>query len=62
MAADRERLNKERTGLRRMTRWEYENTVRDLFDMPGIALSSELPRTVPRTDSTRTAMRWTSRT
>jgi hypothetical protein len=29
--------------LRRMTRAEYENTVRDLFDMPGIALAGELP-------------------
>ncbi|MDA1050802.1 MAG: DUF1592 domain-containing protein [Planctomycetota bacterium] len=32
-----------RTGLRRLTRAEYENTVRDLFDMPGIALAGELP-------------------
>jgi len=32
-----------RTTLRRMTRAEYENTIRDLFDMPGIALSGELP-------------------
>lgn len=31
------------TGLRRLTRAEYENTVRDLFDMPGIALKGELP-------------------
>ena len=31
------------TALRRLTRPEYENTVRDLFDMPGIALSGELP-------------------
>lgn len=29
--------------LRRMTRAEYENTVRDLFDMPGIALAGNLP-------------------
>ena len=27
-----------RTGIRRLTRTEYENTIRDLFDMPGIAL------------------------
>ncbi|MFT4548136.1 MAG: hypothetical protein ACI8XO_002645 [Verrucomicrobiales bacterium] len=31
------------TALRRLTRAEYENTVRDLFEMPGIALSGELP-------------------
>lgn len=29
--------------LRRLTRTEYENTIRDLFDMPGIALSGSLP-------------------
>ena len=29
--------------LRRMTRAEYENTIRDLFDMPGIALAGDLP-------------------
>ena len=32
-----------RTGVRRLTRAEYENTIRDLFDMPGIALQGELP-------------------
>ena len=32
-----------RTGLRRLTRAEYENTVRDLFDLPGIALQGDLP-------------------
>jgi hypothetical protein len=32
-----------RTGLRRLTRAEYENTVRELFDMPGIALKALLP-------------------
>ncbi|MFT5523782.1 MAG: hypothetical protein ACI9HK_001730, partial [Pirellulaceae bacterium] len=32
-----------RTGMRRMTRAEYENTIRDLFDMPGIVLQNELP-------------------
>ena len=32
-----------RTGIRRLTRAEYENTVRDLFDMPGLALAGELP-------------------
>jgi len=29
--------------LRRLTRTEYENTIRDLFDMPGIALAGDLP-------------------
>ena len=32
-----------RTALRRLTRVEYENTVRDLFDLPGIALQALLP-------------------
>jgi hypothetical protein len=32
-----------RTGLRRLTRVEYENTVRDLLDLPGIPLQGELP-------------------
>jgi hypothetical protein len=32
-----------RTGLRRLTRAEYENTMRDLFSMPGLALQNELP-------------------
>jgi len=32
-----------RTGLRRLTRAEYESTIRDLFDMPGIVLQNELP-------------------
>ena len=31
------------TGMRRMTRSEYENTLRDLFDMPGLALQALLP-------------------
>lgn len=42
--AEKQRLAGEpRTGLRRLTRVEYENTIRDLFDMPGIALAKELP-------------------
>jgi hypothetical protein len=32
-----------RTALRRLTRAEYENTVRDLLDLPGIVLQSGLP-------------------
>ena len=32
----------DRTGIRRLTRAEYENTVRDLFEMPGIGLQSLL--------------------
>ena len=42
--AERARLDAQsRTGLRRMTRAEYENTVRDLFAMPGIRLQDLLP-------------------
>lgn len=42
--ADRARRDAEGlTGIRRLTRAEYENTVRDLFDMPGIPLQGELP-------------------
>lgn len=33
----------DRPGLRRLTRSEYENTIRDVFDMPGIALAGNLP-------------------
>ena len=32
-----------RSPMRRMTRAEYENTMRDLFDMPGIVLQQDLP-------------------
>ncbi|MBY0522131.1 MAG: DUF1592 domain-containing protein [Gemmataceae bacterium] len=32
-----------RTGTRRLTRVEYENTLRDLLDLPGIPLQGELP-------------------
>ncbi len=32
-----------RTTVRRMTRSEYENTMRDLFDAPGLALKGDLP-------------------
>lgn len=43
-AADVARQDGEgRTILRRMTRAEYENTIRDLFDLPGIALQNGLP-------------------
>jgi hypothetical protein len=37
------KLGTERTGVRRLTRVEYENTVRDLLDLPGITLQGELP-------------------
>jgi hypothetical protein len=44
ISAERARLDNEgRTGVRRLTRAEYEYTVRDLFDMPGIALQGMLP-------------------
>lgn len=42
MAAERE-TSADLPRLRRMTRAEYENTIRDLFDMPGIALAGSLP-------------------
>jgi hypothetical protein len=42
--ADVKRLAAEgRTRLRRLTRAEYENTIRDLFDLPGIPLQGDLP-------------------
>ncbi|MCY2964192.1 MAG: DUF1587 domain-containing protein, partial [Planctomycetota bacterium] len=42
--AEKERFAAEgRTGVRRLTRAEYENTIRDLFEMPGIALAGSLP-------------------
>ncbi|MGE3408797.1 MAG: DUF1592 domain-containing protein [Pirellulales bacterium] len=44
IATEKEQLRADgRTGVRRMTRSEYENTVRDLFDMSGIALQANLP-------------------
>lgn len=44
VTAEQSQLDGEgRTAMRRLTRGEYENTVRDLFDMPGVALRSELP-------------------
>ncbi len=44
IAAERaSREGDERTGVRRLTRVEYENTIRDLLDLPGIALQSSLP-------------------
>lgn len=43
-AAEAARLDAaNRTGLRRLTRAEYENTVRDLFDLPGLAVQNGLP-------------------
>ncbi|MGY8696199.1 MAG: DUF1587 domain-containing protein, partial [Verrucomicrobiia bacterium] len=35
--------NQGRTLIRRLTRTEYENTLRDLFEMPGLAVKGELP-------------------
>lgn len=44
VAADRKRLEQEgRTRVRRLTKAEYENTLRDLFDMPGIRVQENLP-------------------
>jgi hypothetical protein len=42
--AEQDKLKAEpRTGIRRLTRSEYENTIRDLFNMPGISLQGDLP-------------------
>ena len=35
--------SKPRTAVRRLTRAEYENTLRDLFDMPGLNVQADLP-------------------
>lgn len=35
--------NARRTPLRRLTRNEYENAIRDLFDLPGLTVSERLP-------------------
>ena len=44
VAAEKVKLGGEsRTRIRRLTRSEYENTMRDLFEMPGIALAGDLP-------------------
>lgn len=44
IAAERTKLAGEpSTRIRRLTRGEYENTMRDLFDMPGLALAGDLP-------------------
>ncbi len=43
VAAEKKAVATGRPKLRRMTRIEYENTVRDLFDLPGIPLQIDLP-------------------
>ena len=44
VAAERAAAERDgKTRLRRLTRAEYENTLRDLFDLPGIRLRDELP-------------------
>ncbi|MCA8993252.1 MAG: DUF1592 domain-containing protein [Planctomycetaceae bacterium] len=43
LVAAEQQLAQTQPRLRRLTRTEYENTIRDLFDMPGIALSGNLP-------------------
>ena len=44
LAADEAALKGDhKSRLRRLTRNEYENTIRDLFQMPGIALAGNLP-------------------
>jgi hypothetical protein len=42
--AERAKLDADvHTGLRRLTRAEYESTIRDVFNLPGIALQAGLP-------------------
>lgn len=56
MEAERAAMaGKGRTPLRRLTRIEYENTLRDLFGMPGIPLQAMLPPDGTAGDSTGTA-------
>jgi hypothetical protein len=44
VAAERKAVERDgKTRLRRLTRTEYENTIRDLFDLPGIPLQIDLP-------------------
>jgi hypothetical protein len=44
VAAERKAVARDgKTRLRRLTRGEYENTVRDLFDLPGVPLQIDLP-------------------
>ncbi len=44
VAAEKAKLAGEgRTRIRRLTRGEYENTMRDLFELPGLALAGDLP-------------------
>lgn len=43
LVAFERKSKKDVPSLRRLTRAEYENTIRDLFDMPGIALAGSLP-------------------
>lgn len=43
IAGEKSRLSNDRTPIRRLTRIEYENTLRDLFDMPGLQLRDLLP-------------------
>ena len=43
VGAERKSADAGRTRLRRLTRGEYENTVRDLFDLPGLPLQNDLP-------------------
>jgi hypothetical protein len=44
VAAEQARIaNQGQTRIRRLTRTEYENTLRDLFEMPGLAVKGELP-------------------
>jgi len=43
IVAEKARAESDRTGIRRLTRTEYENTIRDLLSMPGLPLQGDLP-------------------
>lgn len=43
VAAEQARMQDGRTRIRSLTRGGYENTMRDLLDMPGLALAGDLP-------------------
>lgn len=43
LIAGEQQMDSQTLQLRRLTRFEYENTIRDLFSMPGVALANNLP-------------------
>src|SRR3954447_9844016 len=60
LAADREQVAREgRATQRRLNRYEYEETLRDLLSLPYLEVSSFCPRTANPTASTKSAKPWT---